>query len=859
MSDSTTDPNAAFLIGLWDFNEDNEEADTGLADGIAQNGEAFGDAEADDGVLELDGQRDYFTTRGEDAPFDLTQGTVAVRFTQGDQPEDALDILINRGVFNDRDDDGYFEIGVAGDGRITVVHITGTARLSIHSRADLFSPEDGVTVTYGWDATSGGTLLVENLTTGANDTVDFTKTGLTFVNEEGDDQNFTFGAREISEDRYGTYFEGEIGSVAVYNRDILSTETSSDGIVSGSDTVDVIDLDYTGDPDGDRIDAGDANRPGEGPQDDIVDARGGNDTVDAGAGDDDVFAGAGSDVVEGGAGDDLIYGDRSLPADSPPAGPVREVFKWSLAPDPNGPDPVDDNDSLAGGFAQNTGSVDVRFTVLDGRGGTTEFADNKQRTRDIETDGNRADNRSSLASELEDDGDDLTYELAFDTPVTNVDFRINDVDGDGVVRVLAFGPDGAEIPITLTGGNRVTLSDSGGAAGVDTIDSDGGYKGDTSQAYSTLVGITGPVSRIVIEHSQDGDNDSGVNVTDVYFDAPVTFDDDLSGGEGDDTLFGEAGDDRLSGGADDDSLYGGTGDDDLSGGTGNDLLSGGAEGGRDSLSGGDDRDRFIDVGAGDTVDGGAGGDDFDTLDLTGSEGDGSATLRYTSEDREDGIVSYFDADGNPTGTLVFQEIENVVGGPTPICFTPGTLIATPQGERPVEDLRPGDPVMTRDNGIQTVCWTGGRGLTGAELQRQGHLRPVRIRKGALGGGLPERDMMLSPNHRILVASDQTQLYFEEREVLVAAKHLTGTPGIATAQVPWTTYIHIMFEQHEVVLSNGTWTESFQPGDYSLAGIGNAQRSELEQLFPDLKTPLGVASYQAARRALKGYEAKLLMR
>ena len=120
-------------------------------------------------------------------------------------------------------------------------------------------------------------------------------------------------------------------------------------------------------------------------------------------------------------------------------------------------------------------------------------------------------------------------------------------------------------------------------------------------------------------------------------------------------------------------------------------------------------------------------------------------------------------------------------------------------------------------------------------------------------------MLLSPNHRVLVASDKTALYFEEREVLVAAKHLTGMPGVETAEVPWTTYIHVMFEQHEVILSDGTWTESFQPGDYSLAGIGNAQRTELEQLFPELKTPMGVASYQAARRSLKQHEAKLLAR
>jgi hypothetical protein len=74
-----------------------------------------------------------------------------------------------------------------------------------------------------------------------------------------------------------------------------------------------------------------------------------------------------------------------------------------------------------------------------------------------------------------------------------------------------------------------------------------------------------------------------------------------------------------------------------------------------------------------------------------------------------------------------------------------------------------------------------------------------------------------------------------------------------------TYIHFMFDQHEVVLSNGCWTESFQPGDHTLQGIGNAQRTEILELFPELGTKQGLAGYQAARRSLKRHEAMLLAR
>ncbi|WP_372574358.1 Hint domain-containing protein [Ruegeria jejuensis] len=171
------------------------------------------------------------------------------------------------------------------------------------------------------------------------------------------------------------------------------------------------------------------------------------------------------------------------------------------------------------------------------------------------------------------------------------------------------------------------------------------------------------------------------------------------------------------------------------------------------------------------------------------------------------------------------------------CFTPGTLIATPKGERKVEELRAGDRVVTRDNGIRKLSWTGLRRVSARQMVRAGHLQPILIRAGALDFELPERDMLVSPNHRVLVASDQTALYFEEREALAAAKHLTGLVGILRAELPEISYVHIAFDTHEVVLSDGAWSECFQPADPSRTGVGggNAQRNELYELFPALKT------------------------
>ncbi|WP_052245442.1 Hint domain-containing protein [Halocynthiibacter namhaensis] len=192
------------------------------------------------------------------------------------------------------------------------------------------------------------------------------------------------------------------------------------------------------------------------------------------------------------------------------------------------------------------------------------------------------------------------------------------------------------------------------------------------------------------------------------------------------------------------------------------------------------------------------------------------------------------------------------------CFTPGTMILTPTGERAVEDLCVGDLVVTRDNGVQKICWVGGKPLDWKTLGNNPHLRPVMIRAGSLGAGMPDRDLLLSPNHRLLVSNEVTSLYFDEHEILAAAKHLVNRKSVHKQDVMSVTYIHFMFENHEIVLANGCWTESFQPGDYSLKGVGNMQRREIYEIFPELKSPEGIQNYTSARKVLKRHEASLIV-
>ena len=91
------------------------------------------------------------------------------------------------------------------------------------------------------------------------------------------------------------------------------------------------------------------------------------------------------------------------------------------------------------------------------------------------------------------------------------------------------------------------------------------------------------------------------------------------------------------------------------------------------------------------------------------------------------------------------------------CFTPGTLIATEYGQRPIEDLARGDRVVTRDNGLKRITWVGRRNVTYHEVQEAEGLQPVLVRAGAFGDGRPARDMVVSPNHRFLIGPGQGPL------------------------------------------------------------------------------------------------------
>lgn len=169
-----------------------------------------------------------------------------------------------------------------------------------------------------------------------------------------------------------------------------------------------------------------------------------------------------------------------------------------------------------------------------------------------------------------------------------------------------------------------------------------------------------------------------------------------------------------------------------------------------------------------------------------------------------------------------------------LCFAKGTLILTTSGEKLVEDLQVGDLVLTADNGPKPILWIGTNKFSKSFLAQKETLRPIRISAGALGTGLPTSDLIVSPQHRILVRSAIAQKMFGTNEVLVAAKQLLQLGGVDIAyDIDEVQYTHFMFDQHEVVISNGAQTESLFTGPVALNSVNELARAEILAIFPEL--------------------------
>ncbi|MDG1431539.1 MAG: Hint domain-containing protein, partial [Paracoccaceae bacterium] len=164
---------------------------------------------------------------------------------------------------------------------------------------------------------------------------------------------------------------------------------------------------------------------------------------------------------------------------------------------------------------------------------------------------------------------------------------------------------------------------------------------------------------------------------------------------------------------------------------------------------------------------------------------------------------------------------------TPVCFAQGTLIATPNGEVPVEDLTAGDLILTASGASIALEWIANSHFSLPEILMNRRVSPVCIRKGSLGPNRPHSDLWVSPQHRVVLKGWNVELALGEPEVLVAAKHIVDEPNAPSSR--WENgvdYYHLLLDHHDIVLSNGVESESMLIGDEALRSLSVDARCDL---------------------------------
>jgi hypothetical protein len=202
-------------------------------------------------------------------------------------------------------------------------------------------------------------------------------------------------------------------------------------------------------------------------------------------------------------------------------------------------------------------------------------------------------------------------------------------------------------------------------------------------------------------------------------------------------------------------------------------------------------------------------------------------------------LALWDADDESASSKPMQTPPGLSG------FGPSVMVETSEGPQPVEWLRAGDLLLTRDSGYQPVVWVGR-----STMNDDGALPPVRIYSGSLGGRIPEHDLIVSPNHKLLLNSPMVGLHFGEDEVLAPASDI-ATEAEVEFEIPYSNYAycHVLLAQHEVILSEGVWIESLFPDQETLQFLGpDVTETIVSKLGPNHATS------QTARMVLHSGEA-----
>ncbi len=208
-----------------------------------------------------------------------------------------------------------------------------------------------------------------------------------------------------------------------------------------------------------------------------------------------------------------------------------------------------------------------------------------------------------------------------------------------------------------------------------------------------------------------------------------------------------------------------------------------------------------------------------TVTITSAGGGNSQTYTFSSAAIAQQVAIGSSTTGLSGGAIKTTTVGGVTVDQLSYCFMPGTLIRTPEGEALIETVQRGDLVLTADGEAKPVVWVGRQTIVSRFADPIRNL-PIRIAAGALADNVPSRDLLVSPEHALLV----------EGVLVHAGALVNGTSVRRESQVPESfVYYHVELEDHSLILAENVPAETF---------VDNVDRlhfdnwAEHETLYPE---------------------------
>jgi len=814
-----------------------------LASGTASGGDATGDVIS--GFENVEGGAGNDTLRGDDTLGNMLSGHEGDDSLEGGGGRDQLsggngadtilggldDDVIEGGAGADSlvGGDGFDMVSYAGAAIGVTVDLATQTTSGGHAEGDTIDGFEDAEGGAGDDTLRGsadGNYLYGN---GGNDSIEADAADDIVYGGTGNDTLLGQGGDDTIED-----YEGDNSISGGAGSDFLAGGDGADTLDGGDDNDQLYEFGTLG---GVMLGGNGDDEAIAGAGDDLLDGGNGNDSLSGGIGNNTLLGGDGDDVIEAGADADSLDGGAGLDLISyifsADAVVVDLAAQTASGGDATGDVMVGFEDA-EGGSGDDTLIGDAGENILYGRQGADLLAG--------------GDGDDSLDGEFDAD----TLEGGNGNDVLDDPTGANLLDGGDGDDTIA-GSDDAD---TILGGDGNDLvgwiegADSiDGGAGIDAVEfghlapGEGIFVADTGvvgfetgagigASWTSIEQVFGGNGNDTIDFASGGDltldgrggDDDIAGHTGADLVSGGVGNDFAQGNNGADTITGDAGDDTVLGGEGDDRIDGGTGADQLEGGEGadtilsgntNDVVLGGngadllvVSGGNNTALGGDGNDLIRILGTpgnGDSLDGGL---DADTLQSGAgfyslSRAGDVYTMEYLGADSAGGVISTssfegFEAFFTRTGPFDLSTIGDGSSALVAVCFAAGTRIMTPGGEVAIEALRPGDDVLTADGGVEPLLFLGRRHVTLAGRADAAEMAPIRIRAGALGNGLPRRDLVVSPDHCLFLDG-----------ALVPARLLVdGTTITRETQRAAVTWFHLELPRHAVVLAEGAAAESW---------------------------------------------------